>query len=172
MEILNSTVYDKKRLVTFTRFTMLNKTLIWIFLSVSTAVVALCYLFQLYIIERNSTISFAFYTVLALDVFYIIITFLVPAITIKKNKNLDLQVNYVFKENSLALTAETKLGTESSELPYGNITKALEYKDNIYLYLNSNQAFLVDKAGFSGNGLDDFKALISNKVKKNNLNTH
>ena len=165
MEILNTTHYDKKRLLKFNSFTVSRNIGIWIIISIATALVSACYVLQFLFLERSTAISFSFFFIIFFDVLYVLMAFVFPAISIKKSKSNNITIHYVFKDNTFFMSAETPIGTEKAELPYGNIIKASEAEDDIYLYIAKNQAYIVDKSGFPDNNLTAFKNLICEKVK-------
>ena len=53
----------------------------------------------------------------------------------------------------------------SSRLKYYKIYKAYENKDFIYLYINKDYAFILEKSGFLIGDADLFKKFIKNKIK-------
>lgn len=169
MEIRNTTVYTKNRLLGFNSFTVLRNVAMWIFFSVATALVTACYILQFFLFERSAAISFSFYFIIFFDAVYAFACFLLPIITIKKSKSNNITVNYIFGESTFFMSAQTVNGTEKAELPYANIIKALESKNDIYLYIGKNQAYIVDKSGFTEGTLDGFKGLIRAKVKNTRL---
>ena len=77
----------------------------------------------------------------------------------KVQKNL---VNfYLFYERYFEV--RNKMG--SSRLKYYKIYKAYENKDFIYLYINKDYAFILEKSGFLIGDADLFKKFIKNKIK-------
>ena len=68
---------------------------------------------------------------------------------------------YEFYEDYLFV--ENKYG--STKVDYNDLYKVYETKNNIYIYINSTQAFLVSKSGFDSK-LDEVKEFLKNKFKE------
>ena len=165
MKFSANTTYNLDRLVRFSRYVSIKKRWVWITTGIATAIVSLTFILQLALIGFDATITWAFCGVLFIDTLYAFMCFVLPKITYKKSPALDAVIRYEFYDDTYTITAELKVGKETSELSYSTIKKVMKSNDDIYLFIGPNQAHIVDKSGFELGTADNFEQFIETKIE-------
>ncbi|MBQ8393246.1 MAG: hypothetical protein IJX51_05680 [Clostridia bacterium] len=169
MEIKAITVYDKSRLIRFNHFMSLHKRAFWIFMAVATLGIMGYYTYF--------TLTYGFYAkmlaacslILVLDVACVILHIIMPYFTVKKSRSLDARVEYTFFDEALSIHAESKYEEENSKTKYSVIKKAVRRGGELYLILESNQAFLVDISALSSNDVCAIKEILSRHMDEKKI---
>jgi hypothetical protein len=159
------TVYTLERLARFSSFTSLKKKWVWIFIGICTAIVGLTFALQFLLIGFDKTITYAFVGVILIDALYFFLCFVFPKIALKKSPALNAEISYEFTADGYRIEAVLKNGKETSELNYDAIKKVLHSKDDIYLYIASNQAYIIDRGGFTVGSDSEFINFIETKIE-------
>lgn len=162
----NTTTYTKDLYLDFTKFHLRKR-------SLATAI-------PLYVCMIIMSISSILLIVLNLDVkagiaflilsLAIIIMYIyLPNISVSKILKFDktfegTKNTYKFFDSYL----EVSNNYGSTKLEYENLYKIYETNSNFYLYINSRQAFLVNKSGFKTN-IDEISEFFKNKFGENYL---
>ncbi|MBQ9745090.1 MAG: hypothetical protein IJW19_08195 [Clostridia bacterium] len=169
MEIKATTVYDKSRLIRFNHFISLQKKAFWIFMSVATLGIMGYYTYF--------TLTYGFYLkmlmacslIVVFDVACVILHIAMPYFTVKKSRSLDARVEYTFCDEALLTYAKTKYEEENNRTKYSAIKKAVRRGGELYLFLESNQAFLVDISTLSSNDADAIKEILSRHIDEKKI---
>ena len=165
MTFSNQTVYDKKRLLSFNTFVALRKRLFWAIMIIATILVSATFVF--YEVtktnEQDNTILACFAIIVVVDLTYVFCTFVLPHFTIKKSPAYDSSISYEFWEDSIKVSVSNPRIKENSEILYSSLVKVMENKQNIFLYISSNQSYILDKSGFT---VGDSKELIAFLISK------
>lgn len=169
MRFSASTVYSYKRLLEFSDYTCLKKKWIWIIMAIATVIVTICFSLQFSLIGYDSTLTISFCAIVIIDVLYTFMCFGLPRITLKKSPALDAEIRFEFHENFYKIEATMPSGNELSQLNYTALKKIEETKNNIYLYVSQNQAYIVDKGGFTFGTAEEFVDFISTKIEAQNF---
>ena len=163
MRFSATTVYSRELLADFNKFVALEKKWFWIWLSVCTVLTLSAFILMLSLGTFNKTVFFGLLLVLFIDVFYLLSTFVIPKITVKKSPVLDATVNFEFYTDVFTASATTKTSRDTAEHRYAAIVKARETKDVFYLYIAKQQAYVVDKSTLKPNSVDDFRVFLKNR---------
>lgn len=159
----NKTLYTKELYLEFSKFHLRKRSLITaIPLYICMAIMTLS---SILLIVLNLDIS-AGIAFLILSLAVILIYIFLPNISVSKVLKFDktfenTENKYEFYEDYLFV--ENKYG--STKVDYNDLYKVYETKNNIYIYINSTQAFLVSKSGFDSK-LDEVKEFLKNKFKE------
>ena len=163
MRFSATTVYNREKLADFNKFVALERKWFWILLSVCTVVTLSSFLLLLALGTFDKTVLFGLLLVAFVDVFYLLITFLVPKIVAKRSPALNATISFEFHSDVFSVSAVTKTGREAAEHRYSLIIKARETTDVIYLYIAKQQAYIVDKSTLQPGSLEDFRAFLKNR---------
>lgn len=73
--------------------------------------------------------------------------------------------NFVF-ENDVVIITDTRFEKVVSNItvPYDNMPKIIEHKDNLYIFLGHNQATILTKSGMTEGSFDDLKVFLKSKL--------
>ena len=168
MKFSASTVYSYKRLLGFSDYTCLKKKWIWIIMAAATVIVSICFSLQFTLLGYDSTLTFSFCAVILIDLLYSFMCFGLPRITLKKSPALNAQIRFEFYESFYKIEASLSNGNEQSQLNYSALKKVDKTKNSIYLYVSQNQAYIVDKDGFTLGSAEEFMSFISSKIESQN----
>lgn len=149
MHFSNKTLYDKKRLIRFSDFVMLQKRFFWAFMIVATLLVSICVAFSLAIKSNDSTIFICFGLIVFIDITYVFFSFVFPRIAVKKSPSLDAEVSYEFDDDCFKIDSISKNSKENAELKYSSLVKVMESQHDIYLFISARQAYVLDKSAFT-----------------------
>ncbi len=128
-----------------------------------TVLVTVCLAIVLALDPHDSTIRTYAALVYFIDVTYVFCCFVLPRFTINKALGLNANIIFEFQEDTFKISAETKNGTESSELNYSAIVKFMESKQDIYLFISKRQGYILDKSGFTVGSLEEFLKFLQEK---------
>lgn len=103
--------------------------------------------------------------VLFVDIFFIFINHVYPKIQYNKSKLLHGMVNeFTFGDDAMLLEQNGENANNTETMKYSAIWKVYEAKDNIYIYINPNQSYIVDKSTVTGGTVADLRAFLMEKV--------
>ena len=165
MKFLASTVYSYERLLRFSSYTSLKKKWVWITMAAATFIVALCFSLQFFLIGYDKTLTWSFFGIILIDSLYLFLCFILPRITLKKSPGLNAKIIFEFYDDYYRIDAELPNGTEQSELKYAVIRKIESTKEDLYLYVAENQAYIVDKSAFTLGEAEDFVSFVQSKIE-------
>ena len=163
MKFSNRTVYDKERLIRFNKFVVLKKRFSLVLMIVCTVFVSISFALTLALNSYNSTILLGFALVVVCDIMYAFYILILPRIAINKEISLNADILFEFQEETIKISATTKIGAESSELNYSAIIKVMESNRDIYLYISTRQAYILDKSGFNFGCPSEFVKFLKDK---------
>ena len=164
MEINNSTVYTKERLLKFNYYFARNQKFMWIVLSVATPIVYFVALMQIIFSELSLTIAMCCLALFLLDVLMPLMLFVfLPKSVIRKTKTLGTTIEYGFGEDEFSISVKNDILEEKSTMKYSMLQKAAKNKDELYLFIQPNNAFVVDLSEMS----DEDKEALENALKAN-----
>ena len=170
MEITAFTVYDWKTVKKFNHFHNFKKNkfkkaslpIILIALVISFLGFLVCYLLD----GIDSTLI----TLLIVEIVGALILlfswFIMPIISFNINKLAKNSKNeFVFKEETLVASGKTDDMSGSTEINYKKLDCIYETNEYLYVYINKNQAFIVEKASVSGGSLEELRTHLIDKMK-------
>lgn len=163
MNFSNQTIYDKERLIRFNNFVALRKRIFWSFMIVCTVLTSISFVLTLALKSYDLTIFICFAIIVVIDTTFVFCYFILPRITINKAITLNADIFFEFKEDTFKISATTKNGAESSKLNYSAIIKVMESNQDIYLYISTRQAYIVDKSGFNSGCPSEFVNFLKGK---------
>lgn len=160
-QIKNTTIYTKETIKTFLEIYYYEKIKkIRIFLNIFIAIIIISF----FTTDKKTVIDiiafiFSLFGIIEVN------TSLIPKLNyyklIKtKDKILDSNVTYIFKENNFKLNNQ-------DYIEYKSLKKIIETNSNYYLYLNNSKALIVDKKT-----LTDTEINTLTKIFKENINTY
>ena len=166
MPIEIKTVYTKERLLRFSYY-VFGRKLILNILYLILGIFALLTLIagailDVLTIEIALMLSVGLLIVLA----YFLLNLLLPLILVRKAKNLNTDINYSFSEENLSIIAENSLINENTNIKYDIFKKIVKYKNELYLFIEKYQAFIVDLSETDEEIVSTLKALLSTKVAR------
>lgn len=164
MRFSADTAYSYERLLRFSDYTCIKKKWMWILMAAATVIVSLSFSLQFFSIGYDPTITWAFCGVVFIDAAYAFMCFVLPRITLKKSPALNANIHFEFYDELYRIEAVLPSGKEQSELSYTAIQK-LKYTDSdLYLFISQNQAYIVDRAGFTLGSSDEFIDFLQSKI--------
>ncbi len=171
MEPSAKTVYTEQLLLNFHWFSLKRKIVFWIIMTLyNIFMIGSSLLILKYDGFLSTSIKLCLGMTVALDIFILVIYFILPFFTIKKSKNIGTGIVYTFHEDEFNINAVGIHASENSTLKYTALKKAIKTDDAIYLYINKINAFIVaiddlnyEELYFIKNALTD--SLGANKVK-------
>lgn len=163
MEIAkNTTILDKKSLISFQRIEIWKKS--WLIGVLALALMALAFTIQ----EGQVVLKSIPFLVIGAAVFPVYII-LLELIFLKQNKNFQTTtLEYTFTENKLIVKGQNATSKEETELTYESLTKVSQTKKYIYLYINKVSALVVDKRSFTLGSSEKLINLLNLKRKNKN----
>lgn len=106
-----------------------------------------------------------FALVLFVDAFFVFTNHVYPKIQYNKSKLLHGMVNeFTFGDDAMLLEQNGENANNTETMKYSAIWKVYEAKDNIYIYINPNQSYIVDKSTIVGGTVADLRAFLMEKV--------
>ncbi len=166
MSIKTNSVYTKERLIRFNNYVILSKKLLWLMMSISTLLVYSCVVFMYFNGGDAKTVIYSAVFLTFLDLFYIFVSFILPRFTLKKSKTLNARITCVFKENEFDLSVSSDNFDESSTIRYPTLTKVVKNKNDVYLFISPNQAFITSLDGLSDDEINDLHFLLADSISK------
>lgn len=165
MEIKNTTKFSKEGYFTLNK-TLTSKT----FLACIGFEVALAALLVFIIIKDNDIVKPIFLGVLML--LYPFTLYLIMKFQMNRNYNLnkaayeDMVYDYVFTDEQLNVRLTHQQKTSEGHITYRAMYKVIETEHFLFVFISSNQAYIVEKANFSSK--EEFDRVIS-KIKEENV---
>ncbi len=151
MEITAIATYDWETVKCFNRYHSLKSSPLKAasvpVLIISGCVILLCVLTSLIFDFFDSTILILFIAYAVLLGLELFIWFVLPKMAYKsKSFPKNATVSYIFKENSFIAESQTNGINEKLEMDYTRLSKVGEDSSYLYLFINPNQAYIVDKS--------------------------
>ena len=165
MEIKNTTVYTKKRIIKYHRHYVLDRLVVWLILIASTAFILSCDILML--LAGGEFFTSLTITILLIDILYPLLSLVIlPNIHVKKVKTVGATVEYAFKNDEILMHSKNEHLDETSIIKYTMLLKVIKNKNELYLYISSNQAFILDITGSKPDDVIKIKRLLRKNVKK------
>ena len=167
MEINNSTVYTKERLLKFNRFFARNQKFLWIALPIATAIVYLIGLIQSIFSELSFPVAVCAFMLTLFDIVLPLMFFLIlPKYALKKTKILGTVIEYTFTENEIFITVNNENIDEKTSMKYSVLQKAAKNKDELYLFLSPSNAFVVDLTEMPNEEKEQLKEALKSNLRR------
>ena len=169
MPIQVTTVYTKEKLRAFIKYSAASKKVFWsIMIICSLLMIALLTLSALLDILSTTLILCAVYLTF-IDLVYILAFFILPHMSLKKSKQLNMVVKYAFSEDSFEMHAHSDYLDDTSTVKYTVLHKAAKKGSTLYLYPTRAQAFIVDLTVLSDEEIALLKDILSTHLKPRRL---
>ena len=169
MPIQVTTVYTKEKLRAFIKYAASTKKVFWcIMIICSLLMIALLVLSALLDILSTTLILCAVYLGF-IDLVYIFALYLLPRMTLKKSKQLNMVVEYAFSEDSFEMHAHSDYIDDTSTVKYTVLHKAAKKGAALYLYPTRAQAFIVDLTSLSEDEIALLRNILSTHLKPRRL---
>ncbi len=166
MQIDVTTVYTKKRLLRFNYYVAAQKKLLWIAVIITT-VFAIA---ELVAGNLSSDTRFIMYMLLFFDFFEIFLYLVLPIISVNKSKNKNVTIHYSFTENEIRTHFDTGAVNEAAVRKYDTLVKLVKNKNDLYLFIDKNHAFLVDVSALDAEQLENLKVILASKLSSKKFN--
>ncbi|MBQ8880273.1 MAG: YcxB family protein [Clostridia bacterium] len=166
MSIRTESVYTKERLIRFNNYVMLSKKVLLSLMAIGTLLVYGCVIFMMVNGGLAETVTYSAIFLTLLDVFYIFVSFILPRFTLKKSKTLNAKITCIFNESGFDLSVTSNTFNESSTIRYPTLTQIVKNKNDIYLFIASNQAFITSVDGLREDEIEELRSLLSNSINK------
>lgn len=161
------TIYTRERLLRFNYYHALSKKGLLATVAITTVFILLTFIFDTILYETiDSTLLILLILALVLDATYLIMSFVVPRFATKNAIGLEGTICGEFYHDRFVLDAKTATVSERSENSYAIIKKVRASKEDIYLYISAEQAFVIAKDGISPADLDGFLAHLRARVSE------
>ncbi|MBO5338156.1 MAG: YcxB family protein [Clostridia bacterium] len=168
MEIKNTTIYTKEKMIGFARYHAKQRSMTTLIILLAGSVI--CFIGGGLILGfggGSPTLIFLLVLLLILDILLPLLNFVfVPNSTVKKSKIIGATVEYVFKKDEFTMHSKNEHMDQESTIQYTMLLRVEEYKNHLYLYIQPNQAFLVDISSFERNECILLRGLLNKNVKK------
>lgn len=167
MEINNSTVYTKERLLRFNRFYAKNQIFLWCALPISTVLVYFICLIQDIFSELSLPIAACALVLTLFDIILPLMFFVIlPKYVLKKTKILNTVIEYKFTDGEIFIAVNNESIEEKTSMKYSMLQKAAKNSDELYLFLSSSNAFVVDLSLISDEEKEQLKSALKANIKK------
>lgn len=168
MEIKASSKYDWQTIKTFQRFHNFKATAFKKVLPIIFIVAIVVFLFSFAVSCFLDTVDAELISLLITDILCIfllwLIYFVLPKVAFNKNKIAKNSDNhFVFRDEIFEVSGATESYRGSSEIKYDALYKICETRDFFYLYINSRQAYIVEKSTVSEELIADLRQHLLNK---------
>ena len=161
MELKNTTVYTKQRLLRFNDYFWLQRKAFFIFMAVCTLMIWACVALLIFIDALDDTVLFCGIMVTFMDLAYLFGAFVLPRWTLNKAPSLDAVLDYVFKDGEMSISVETSKESANSTVKYSAIIKIGKKDDDAYLFISKRQGYIVDLSELSELEIDALKTLVT-----------
>ncbi len=160
MDIKIKTLYDKDTLLAFNGYYVGKKALLLWIIAISNLLIIAEWIVLLAMNVKPESIMYIISAlVLTIDAFYFFLYFLLPRISLKKNKVLNTTLEYHFYDGGFDVRAKNQHINEALTVRYSEIVEVGRGKRDLYLFLGSSLAYIVDLTGVS----DEDKAALKQK---------
>ena len=167
MEINNSTVYTKERLLRFNRFYAKNQIFLWCALPISTVLVYFIGLIQAIFSELSLPVAACALVLTLFDIILPLMFFVIlPKYVLKKTKILNTVIEYKFTDGEIFISVNNESIEEKTSMRYSMLQKAAKNSDELYLFLSSSNAFVVDLSLISDEEKEQLKSALKANIKK------
>ncbi len=167
MEINNSTVYTKERLLRFNRFYAKNQIFLWCALPISTVLVYFIGLIQAIFSELSLPVAACALVLTLFDIILPLMFFVIlPKYVLKKTKILNTVIEYKFTDGEIFIAVNNESIEEKTSMKYSMLQKAAKNSDELYLFLSSSNAFVVDLSLISDEEKEQLKSALKANIKK------
>ncbi len=168
MEIKNTTVYTKERVLKSAYHFAKNQRFLWIVLPVCTFISYFFALVQIIFSELDLywAMSCLFFTLLDIVLPLMLFVFL-PRTVIKQSKALDATLEYTFTDDEITLYVnKSDVLEEKTTMKYNALVKAEKTKDTLYLYIQPRNAFVVDLSMMLAEEREQLRSVLESNLKK------
>ena len=163
--------YDRAAYTALMKFRAVKSKTDAIILGAATLVLLIAFIVSIGT-ENYLVFSLGLILMLAIDAVVAYGYFLKPIIRLRKFNDASPIVNsFVFTDDKIQVTSNTKSKNNSSSYDYKIIFKACENKKAFYLFLNKNSALIITKSEITEGSEEYLRAFLSKKIpsSKNKL---
>ncbi len=166
MEIKASSKYDWETIKKFNKFHNFTRTkALNIGLIILDVVCVLLFLLAAAINILDFETIMIYVLLLFVNIMLVFVRFILPKIQYKQNKMLHGVVNEAtFKDNEMSIEQRGENVCGATTVKYDAVWRVYEIKDFIYIYVNSRQAYIVDKATVTGGTAADLRMFLMKTV--------
>lgn len=173
MSIQVQTVYDQKALMEFTQFSLKKGKFYYLKRRISLWL-KLLLLVPLFIAVVFGIIYHDMQMIVTPLVCMppIILILFVPKLLVKNNlrhsQNIIGSINtYTFNEDGIRISSVSKDAESQSNVHYQFLRNVYETKEYFYLFIHSNQAYIVNKTGMQRDTLEQIRTILSSRMPNN-----
>lgn len=171
MEIKTKTEYTAERLIRFNTAHVLKNKLRWILYITATIVFLALFIFS--IVRGASTGDYGrialyggvFVIIVALDIYTVIASFVLPRSKIKNAPIVGATLSVTFREDGIVVLGHSKGTDSNSAHSYLSLQTVIKKGNDMYLYVNKSNAYIVDLSQLNEEEINQIKQRITSKVK-------
>lgn len=161
MPIEVTSVYTKRRLIRYQIYVATSKKFFWTLVIVGTLLVFAVEIVGAALTDVPFSMSAYHWFLLAWDALCVFLYFVLPFLLINKNKSLNTIVNFTFDQDTISYQSTSALINENSTVRYAMLVKAIKKGSELYLFINGNQAYLVDLSTLSSEQINCLKDVLT-----------
>ena len=158
------TVYDTDRYVRFNASHFLSRKWFIILMGSLTGFITLTFILGTALLGFDWELLIYTCALWLLDALYLILVLVLPRFTFKKSPAYMSVSHIEFFDDGFIEDSKTNDVTSHTEHTYAVLKKLRESKTDVYLYISSNQAYLVGKDSFTVGNAESFKRFLYTRV--------
>lgn len=164
------TVYTKERLLKFSSYVFRSQKFSNWVMGIATVVTILGTLLVYCLDALDTTVILCFFTIIGLDLVQVLLSVVLPRLTVRKSKMLGTEIEYTFEETGFRYRSSGQFTKEEGTVQYAQLKRAEKQGKELYLMLNNISGNLVDLDTLSDYEEDELRKLLemnlgSKKVK-------
>lgn len=159
-----STIYTKKRLIDLNYYGLLQKKILWILLAACTIVSVAMYFVVVILSNPTTELNICVSLLLGIDILFAATYLFLPRIGVNKSKTLNLELTYEFCEKAVKIECDSSELKENVTLKYSYLHHVGVHKNDVYLFINSYNAYIVDVAELSDEEKLEIRELLTSKL--------
>lgn len=170
MQITVKTKYSKEKLLKFNNYIVAHKWMQNILMILGTLLIAALHV--VFAIRGVSSQTLAVCTVLIVffDLAYLICYIILPMFTVKRAKNLNTVIQYVFYEGCFDIGVKDSFTERPSRISYTKLTKVAFHKGDLYLFFSPNHGYIVDTTSMKRDDSIALRDALMSKLPKSKVN--
>lgn len=174
MEIITNTVYDEKAIKTFISFNIFKgknhsqKKNLFYFIGIFAFIMAGLLIVLTLVNKDYNELFFALFLTVILTLVFCLLFIFLPKLAYKNNqKLLNETIRYTFNTEVFSINAETKCIKASEIIKYPFLYKVYDFNDYIYMFVNFNNGYIVDKSKFENGTAEELINILKQQLPSN-----
>jgi len=158
------TLHDTARYVRFNMNHLKRRKWFWITMLILTAFVTLTCVFYFAMFGFDTDMLVCLALIWAIDLIYVTFVLVLPRVVYKKSPAYMAVSHIEFFDDGFTEDTRTATTVEHVEHTYEVLKLLCEGKEDIYLYIEPNRAYLIDKSGFTLGNAESLKRFLYTRV--------